>query len=202
MLCAFGMLIYCLPLRKLCIFPLIIITREEFQWQGEVFLAYFSRFKKQVVLVIFVDHKKAFCSLAGQLAKGQFEERHFPWDALAAEVLDFSSPVIFWVQTSVWLCSSRLLLCFLCNKHPGQILNWYKSAGLNDFCQSCYFAGMTFQSCITSRTNKIHGGAAQLCNSTVTRCILCNSVCWKQSWHKSWWDLRKGPEKVEREAGV
>lgn len=142
--------------------------------------------------MIFAKHHEAFWSFSGQLAKGQSEEQHFPWDALAAKVFDFSSPVIFRVQTSVcvWLCSPLLLLCFLCTKHPGQILNWYKSAGLNDFCLlSCCFAGMTFQSYIASRTNKIHGRAAHLCNSTMTRHALCKSMCWKQLWRKSWWDL-------------
>lgn len=142
--------------------------------------------------MIFVKHKEAFCSLAGQLPKGQSEEQHFPWDALAAEVLDFSSPVIFWVQASVCvrLCSPLLLLHFLCKKHPGHILSWCKSARLSELCLlSCHFSGMTFQSCITPRASKIHGRAAQLCGNTVTRCAPCRSMCWKQQWRMSWWDL-------------
>lgn len=203
MLCAFGMLIYCLPLRKLWFFPLIIIIMEKIQWQRDFWLILID-LKSKWFWWFFVKHHEAFWCLSGQLAKGQSEEQHFPWDALAAKVFDFSSPVIFRVQTSVcvWLCSPLLLLCFLCTKHPGQILNWYKSAGLND-CRllSCCFAGMTFQSYITSRTNKIHGRAAQLCNSTMTRHALCKSMCWKQLWRKSWWDLlgTKGKCGVELE---
>lgn len=103
--------------------------------------------------MIFVKHKETFCSPDGQLAKGQSEEQDFPFRCIDSPKC-WISPALLSSGFRPMFVFNHVLSSFCCvfhNKHPGQILNWYKSAGLNDFCLlHCCFAG-TDVSCSTNK---------------------------------------------------
>lgn len=81
--------------------------------------------------------------------------------------------------------------CYIFCVRNTQVKSW-TGVNLFDWVNSACWVAI-FQewrlSCITPRANKIHGRAAQLCDNTVTRCASCRSMCWKQLWYMSWWDL-------------